>query len=226
MRATVGIFVVSCCVLTGAAGLSAGAAKPQNPPPPQGGAPGAPGAPGAGGGPGRGAPAPLQNIKVLPKEWNRQQVQRLMGAFVVSLGLAGTPTGGQNGCEHCHAPDPNAPPAQPGGRGPGLAYQLDLKPTKDTARKMIQMVMQINENLKGVGDAAVPEKVTCFTCHQGQIKPAIEPAGGWGRGGFSLLPAGPPAPPAPAGGAPGGGPGGGGPGGGGPGGPGAGGGRQ
>ena len=80
---------------------------------------------------------------------------------------------------------------------------------------MIQMVMGINsENLKGLGDAAVPEKVSCFTCHNGQKKPAVAPANGWGRGAFSLLPAGPTVPPRGAGpggpgpGGPGGGPGG------------------
>jgi hypothetical protein len=60
---------------------------------------------------------------------------------------------------------------------------------------MIQMVMSINgEALKGVGDQAVPEKVSCFTCHAGAKVPLIQPAAGWGRGGFSLLPAGPPIP--------------------------------
>jgi hypothetical protein len=60
---------------------------------------------------------------------------------------------------------------------------------------MIQMTMAINgESLKSVGDAAVPEKVSCFTCHNGQKTPAMKPANGWGRGNFSLLPAGPATP--------------------------------
>ncbi len=61
---------------------------------------------------------------------------------------------------------------------------------------MIQMVMTVNDTTKEVGDKAVVEKVSCFTCHQGKGKPAIQPEAGWGRGGFSLLPAGPPLPPA------------------------------
>ena len=57
---------------------------------------------------------------------------------------------------------------------------------------MIQMTMALNsDGLKGVGDAAVPEKVSCLTCHNGQKTPATKPANGWGRGNFSLLPAGP-----------------------------------
>jgi hypothetical protein len=63
---------------------------------------------------------------------------------------------------------------------------------------MIQMVMTINESMKDLGDKAVAEKVSCFTCHKGDAtaKPAMMPAAGWGRGGFSLLPAGPPTGPA------------------------------
>jgi hypothetical protein len=62
---------------------------------------------------------------------------------------------------------------------------------------MIEMVMAANENfLKEVGDPGVPEKISCWTCHRGEpAKPSMTPAEGWGRGGFSLLPAGPPMPP-------------------------------
>ena len=148
---------------------------------------------GAQAGGGRGAPQPLQNIKVLPKEWTRQQVQALMQTFVESLGVA-APAGA--GCAHCHAVNPNAAPPQPGGRGPALDYALDTNPKKDVARKMIQMVMADNSQfLKDVGDAAVMEKASCWSCHRGELTPAAAPAAGWGRGGFSLLPAGPPANP-------------------------------
>jgi hypothetical protein len=73
----------------------------------------------------------------------------------------------------------------------------DANPNKDIARKMIEMVMAANENfLKEVGDPGVPEKISCWTCHRGEpAKPSMMPAEGWGRGGFSLLPAGPPMPP-------------------------------
>jgi hypothetical protein len=135
----------------------------------------------------------LQNIKVLPKEWTRQQVQALMQTFVESLGVA-APAGA--GCAHCHAANPNAAPPQPGGRGPALDYALDTNPKKDVARKMIQMVMADNSQfLKDVGDTAVVEKASCWSCHRGEINPAAAPAAGWGRGGFSLLPSGPPANP-------------------------------
>jgi len=186
MRKTVGIFVVSCCVLAGTVAMTGQA---------QGPAPGAPqGAPG--GAPGGGGARGPQNLKVLPKEWTNQQVGALMNTFVQSLGVTG-PDG--PGCAFCHVANAN---------GRGVNAAADDKKEKEVARQMIKMTMAINGDfLKDVGveaaDAAVPEKVSCFTCHNGQKMPAAVPTGGWSRGGFSLLPAGPPA--APPGGGPGGG---------------------
>ena len=135
------------------------------------------------GGPGRGGPqAGPRNLKVLPKTWTGQQVRALMATFAESLGVQ---------CSHCHTADPTAPPPTEG-RGPTLDYALDDKEQKVLARKMIQMTMTLNaDGLKEVGDAAIPEKVSCFTCHAGAKTPLIKPAKGWGRGNFSLLPAGP-----------------------------------
>jgi len=121
-----------------------------------------------------------------------------MQTFVVSLGQQAPPQGapappaGQGeGCAHCHVRGETPP----GARGPQIDYAKDDNPNKDIARKMIEMVMKINDTTKDVGDKAVVEKITCWSCHQGKSKPAIQPEAGWGRGGFSLLPAGPPLPP-------------------------------
>jgi len=72
-----------------------------------------------------------------------------------------------------------------------LDYALDTKKEKDVARDMIKMVMTINTDTKAIGDAAMPEKVSCFTCHRGDKKPAFTPTPGWARGNFSLSEAGP-----------------------------------
>ncbi|MGE5834870.1 MAG: c-type cytochrome [Acidobacteriota bacterium] len=132
------------------------------------------------------AQTPPQNLKVLPKNLTRQQVTALMRTFTVALGVQ---------CTHCHAGTP-----------PQLNYAADEKPTKEVARKMIHMVMHINdEHLKGIGSATEhaheappaaaaggggqapvavpplgdgPQKVTCYTCHRGQLKPATSPGGG------------------------------------------------
>jgi hypothetical protein len=152
-------------------------------------------APPAAQGPGPGAggrqAGPPQNLKVLPKDWSRQQVQQLMQTFVESLGV-GAPAG--EACGHCHTVDPNAPPPPPG-RGPQMDFALDTNETKDVARKMIQMTMAVNADyLKDVGEATKKEKVTCYTCHHGEKTPALAPAAGWARGNFTLIPPGPTVP--------------------------------
>src|SRR5437868_3648751 len=191
MRRFVKTGVFSCCLFVGAAAyLAAQGQAPAAPPPGgQGGAQGG----------GRAAPPPPENLKVLPKNWTRQQVQALMQTFVVSLGqqppaqgAPAPPKGQGEGCLHCHVAGKEP---GPGGRGPAPDFKSDENPNKDVARKMIQMVMTINDTTKAVGDTAVVEKVTCWTCHQGKSKPVVMPEAGWGRGGFSLLPAGPPMPP-------------------------------
>jgi len=143
-------------------------------------------------------PSGPSNLTVLPKTWSNQQIQTLMRTFNESLDVQ---------CTHCHVENPKAPPPAPG-RGPQLDYTLDGKEEKEVARKMIQMVMALNEtSLKGIGDTSVAEKVSCFTCHRGETSVAAKPTPGWGRGAdFSLLPAGPTVP-ARRGGAPGGAPG-------------------
>ena len=199
MRLFARMAVFSSCLAVGAvAFLAAQQAPPATPPtaPPAAGQAGAP--------PGGGRAAiPLENIKVLPKNWTRQQVQAVMNTFVVSLGQqapaqgAPAPAAGQGeGCLHCHV---RGTEPGPGGRGPQTNYAADTNPNKDIARKMIEMVMSINNGTKDVGDKAVLEKVSCWSCHQGKSKPAVMPEAGWGRGGFSLLPPGPPMPPPPAG---------------------------
>jgi hypothetical protein len=171
MRRIVGI------ISTGILALTVSVAPAQQPPTPQEPAPPP--------GPGRGQQAPPKNLKVLPKTWTGQQVRALMQTFAESLGVQ---------CTHCHAVDPNAPPPAEG-RPPALDYSLDDKKEKVLARKMIEMTMALNgQSLKDVGDAAVPEKVSCFTCHNGAKTPAMKPEKGWGRGNFSLLPAGPTVP--------------------------------
>lgn len=110
---------------------------------------------------GRGRGGPPQNIQVLPKDWTTQQVQMYMRTFTAALGVE---------CTHCHVGTPQE-------------RAKDDKPEKAKARKMIQMVAAINDDLlKGVGEPAPAgtSKVTCFTCHRGALKPLTAPASGGG----------------------------------------------
>jgi photosynthetic reaction center cytochrome c subunit len=87
-----------------------------------------------------------KNIQVL-KGLPAQQVDLVMNYFASSLGVK---------CGFCHVVDST-----------GWYMEKDDKPTKKTARKMIQMVMDLNAKSFGGRDA-----VTCFTCHRGSNDPA------------------------------------------------------
>lgn len=61
------------------------------------------------------------------------------------------------GCGFCHDPD-------------GAKRELDTKPQKETARRMIAMVNTLNASSFGGA-----KKVTCFTCHMGRSTPIGTP---------------------------------------------------
>jgi hypothetical protein len=82
-----------------------------------------------------------------------QQVTQLMQSVRQALGVQ---------CTHCHVGGP-------------ADRAKDEKPEKAMARKMMQMVMTLNEQM---GGTAAEPKVTCFTCHRGALKPATAPDGG------------------------------------------------
>src|SRR5262245_24947760 len=70
------------------------------------------------------------------------RLMSVMFAFKSSLGVD---------CTYCHIKD---------------QFEKDDKPTKQMARKMISIVRDANAKLGGAG------RVTCFTCHRGQTRPA------------------------------------------------------
>lgn len=107
---------------------------------------------------GGGQGAPLQNLQVLPKDMPRQEVTALMRTFTAALGVQ---------CTHCHVGTPQE------------RFKDDL-PAKATARKMLKMAMALNADTFEV-KAGEPNKVTCFTCHRGALKPltVAPPAGGF-----------------------------------------------
>jgi photosynthetic reaction center cytochrome c subunit len=110
-----------------------------------------------------------KNIKVL-QGLPVSQLIPLMNSFNASLGVT---------CGFCHAPttDPQSGRVH-------LDFASDAKEEKQTARRMIQMVMNLNRtNRMDLGSMGI----TCYTCHRGSNHPAIVP---------TL----PPPPPPPAGG--------------------------
>lgn len=150
---------------------------------------------GGGGGRGGGQAAPLQNLKVFPKETTQAQILPAMRAYEAAL---------QVECGHCH---------QWEGQGnPTNNFASDVKPQKEIARSMIRLVDSINQQIQAgvsptglrTGDAV--QKVTCATCHRGKPIPQVEtyapPAPAGRPGGAGPAPGGGPAPAA-GGGAPG-----------------------
>jgi photosynthetic reaction center cytochrome c subunit len=125
--------------VAGRSGVSAQQpAPPQGGQPPQGGPP-PQGAPGAGGG--RGG-FQLRNVQVL-KDVPQDQFQLVMQYVAASLGVQ---------CNYCHVMGDNA---------------SDDKDTKKTARKMMQMVADLNKEF-----FAGKPTVSCASCHNGHAKPS------------------------------------------------------
>ena len=91
---------------------------------------------------GGGAGQPHKNLKVLKEE----EVRPVMGAMRGALGQQ---------CNFCHIQGDNA---------------SDENPKKLVARKMIEMVNQINS---GFPDGKA--HVSCYTCHRGKTMPDMVP---------------------------------------------------
>jgi hypothetical protein len=106
-------------------------------------------------------PSPPTNLQVLPKEIPLKQLIQTMRGFTMGLGVR---------CQHCHmfkGSDPNDLST--------FDFASDEKEPKKIARAMIQMATAINiDYLKNVGEPRSPGelKVTCYTCHRGETKPA------------------------------------------------------
>jgi len=83
-----------------------------------------------------------KNIQLL-KGIPSERLMKVMFAFKSSLGVD---------CTYCHIKD---------------QFEKDDKPQKQTARKMIQLVRDTNTKL-----GTTTTRVTCFTCHRGQTRPA------------------------------------------------------
>lgn len=90
----------------------------------------------------------FQNIRVF-NDMPAGQMARTMAVFTVVLGVD---------CSHCHLAD---------------QWDDDDKPVKQITREMVRMVPGINQQLLDTQG-----KVTCWTCHRGDLKPKAMPASG------------------------------------------------
>jgi hypothetical protein len=86
----------------------------------------------------------FKNIQII-KDMPASQLQSAMSFMSASLGVD---------CSHCHTPP---------------AMEKDDKAAKQTARRMLVMMNQINKNFDG------KTEVNCATCHRGQTRPTTIP---------------------------------------------------
>ena len=97
----------------------------------------------------------FKNLQMF-KELKAGQIPGIMETWSRSLGTS---------CKHCHAVD---------------QWAKDDKPEKQIGRDMLQMMGEINSkllaNIKNL-DSKNP-KISCWTCHEGRIKPPRPP---WAR---------------------------------------------
>ena len=101
-------------------------------------------------------PEEPKNLKVLPKNMSRREVIGVMRSFTQSLGVR---------CIQCHVS------TKEGSERPeDMDYASDKKADKETARKMLKMVANINEQIGQLG-LKDPPQVGCFTCHHGVKRP-------------------------------------------------------
>ena len=75
-----------------------------------------------------------------------------MGVFSAALGIS---------CEDCHT----------GGSNNWELYAKDISPRKNTARRMVAMMTEINKQYFGGRQV-----VTCFSCHRGGLRPKVTPS--------------------------------------------------
>ena len=97
-----------------------------------------------------------KNLKVLPKNTNKQQLDSVMKHFTVALGVK---------CNFCHVYNQEQK---------SMDFASDGNHHKSVARDMMKMTAKINSKYFDVNKADRLEadlEVTCYTCHNGKAHP-------------------------------------------------------
>ena len=113
-----------------------------------------------------------KNLKVLPKNTNKKQMDSVMHHFTASLGVK---------CNFCH---------QYNNEQKAMDFASDANEHKGVARDMMKMTAKLNKKYFDVNNSkslTAKLEITCFSCHNGKEHPATMP---------------PPPPPRPQGNAP------------------------
>lgn len=97
-----------------------------------------------------------KNLKVLPKNINKQQMDSVMKHFAAALGVK---------CNHCHVFNQEQK---------AMDFASDANEHKAVARSMVKMTNKLNKKYFDVNagkDLNVKLEVTCYTCHNGKAEP-------------------------------------------------------
>jgi hypothetical protein len=101
-----------------------------------------------------------KNLKVLPKNTNKKQMDSVMHHFTASLGVK---------CNFCH---------QYNAEQKAMDFASDANEKKATAREMLKMMQKLNKKYFHVGNTkslTAKLEITCFSCHNGKENPATLP---------------------------------------------------
>ena len=102
-----------------------------------------------------------KNLKVLPKNITKQQMDSVMHHFSNSLGVR---------CNFCHMRNDSTK---------AWDFASDENKHKLAAREMMKMMDKINDKYfdvtGGKRDITTQLMVTCYTCHRGSTEPATRP---------------------------------------------------
>ena len=102
-----------------------------------------------------------KNLKILPKNITKEQMDSVMHHFSGSLGVR---------CTFCHVRNDSTK---------SWDFASDTNPHKPKAREMMKMMDKINDKYFNVTggrrDITTQLMVTCYTCHHGSNDPAVQP---------------------------------------------------
>ena len=104
------------------------------------------------------------NLKILPKNISEAELDKVMDDFKIALGVD---------CNYCHTKKTTVDE---------LDFASDKKSEKEIARKMMLMTTNINKKYFDFNKAKSNiQAITCYTCHRGDPRPAIDSTSLQGR---------------------------------------------
>ena len=102
---------------------------------------------------------PYKNLKVLPRNISKEQMDSVMKHFTASLGVK---------CNFCHSFNQQTK---------SMDFVTDTNEHKQIARSMIKMTNQLNKkyfDIKNSKSLDAKLEVSCFTCHNGKEHPTVQ----------------------------------------------------